>query len=418
MLFAAANFVLLALTLSSVNLRVGRSGNPLFALFAFVVYYNLLNLGQSWVDHGRVRVGVLMLALHGGALLLGLLWLGKRHPPTRCAACQGPEHRPRMKTIRRLIYVEVLKAVGFVALGFLSLFFFDFVDELQSVARPGILAYSAPQALLYVTLLIPSHLYELPLIAVLIGTIFVMARLAQESGATILRTSDSTMARLADAADSRRRLRASSPSRWATMSPWLPTGQRNCSRRASGAASRWWATRGVAQGEAGRHLLRGQRGPDVAQRRAQGHAHPGVRCQRLPASQIYATGARAEHGRWTLVGVERQEYAGADMAARVVTSSLPVYEWPTSLTTEMVSVALLRPERMRTYDLFDYIGHLEANGRRRNATRSSSGTTRFYPCCFVMIALALPFAYLQRPPGGHRATRSSAASCSASASCC
>lgn len=42
---------------------------------------------------------------------------------------------------------------------------------------------------MYVALLIPSHLYELLPIAVLIGTIFVMARLAQSSEYTILRTS-------------------------------------------------------------------------------------------------------------------------------------------------------------------------------------------------------------------------------------
>ena len=37
-----------------------------------------------------------------------------------------------MRTIRRLIYGEVLAAVAFVTLGFLSLyFFFDLVDELR-----------------------------------------------------------------------------------------------------------------------------------------------------------------------------------------------------------------------------------------------------------------------------------------------
>ena len=52
-----------------------------------------------------------------------------------------------MKTIRRLIYVEALKAVAFVTLGFLSLFFFfDFVDELQSIGQPGTLGYGATQA--------------------------------------------------------------------------------------------------------------------------------------------------------------------------------------------------------------------------------------------------------------------------------
>ena len=79
MLFAGANFVLLALTLSSVNPRATRSGNLLFALFAFVIYYNLLNLGQSWVGSGRFSVGGFLLALHGGVMVLGLLWLAKRH---------------------------------------------------------------------------------------------------------------------------------------------------------------------------------------------------------------------------------------------------------------------------------------------------------------------------------------------------
>lgn len=79
MLFAAINFVLLALAVSSVNPRVGRSGNLLFALFAFVVYYNLLNLGQGWVGSGRLGAGVFMLMLHGGVFVLAVLWLAKRH---------------------------------------------------------------------------------------------------------------------------------------------------------------------------------------------------------------------------------------------------------------------------------------------------------------------------------------------------
>ena len=95
-----------------------------------------------------------------------------------------------MKTLRRLIYTEVLASVLFVALGFLALFFFfDFVDELPNVGRNGADGYQVTHALAYVALLLPSHLYELLPIAVLIGTIFVMARLAQSSEYTILRTS-------------------------------------------------------------------------------------------------------------------------------------------------------------------------------------------------------------------------------------
>jgi lipopolysaccharide export system permease protein len=95
-----------------------------------------------------------------------------------------------MKTLRRLIYGEVFSAVSFVVLGFLGLFFFfDLIDELQWVGKGAQGGYQVRHALSYVTLMIPSHVYELLPIAVLIGTIFVMARLAQSSEFTILRTS-------------------------------------------------------------------------------------------------------------------------------------------------------------------------------------------------------------------------------------
>jgi lipopolysaccharide export system permease protein len=76
---AAFNFIVIAVTVSSVNPRAGRSGNLVFALFAFIVYYNLLNLGQSWISGGRTGFGSFMLALHGGTLLVASAWLGKQH---------------------------------------------------------------------------------------------------------------------------------------------------------------------------------------------------------------------------------------------------------------------------------------------------------------------------------------------------
>ena len=68
-----------ALALASVNPRAGRSGNLIFVLFTFVVYNNLLNLGQNWISVGAASFGTLVLVLHGGALLLALAWLAKRH---------------------------------------------------------------------------------------------------------------------------------------------------------------------------------------------------------------------------------------------------------------------------------------------------------------------------------------------------
>ena len=76
---AAVNFVVIALATAGVNPRVGRTANLGFAFMAFIVYFNLLILGKSWVETGQVQFGVYLVALHGGALALALLWLAKRH---------------------------------------------------------------------------------------------------------------------------------------------------------------------------------------------------------------------------------------------------------------------------------------------------------------------------------------------------
>lgn len=76
---AAINFVILAVALANVNPRGGRSGNLIFVVLTFLVYNNLVNLGQSWVFGGIISFAGLLVALHGGVLLLGMLWLVKRN---------------------------------------------------------------------------------------------------------------------------------------------------------------------------------------------------------------------------------------------------------------------------------------------------------------------------------------------------
>ena len=76
---AGLNFVVLALALSSVNPRASRSGNLVFALFAFIVYYNFMVLGQSWVGAGKLGLWPFMGMLHGGILALSCLLLAARH---------------------------------------------------------------------------------------------------------------------------------------------------------------------------------------------------------------------------------------------------------------------------------------------------------------------------------------------------
>ena len=76
---AAFNFLIIALAITSANHRVGRGGNLGLALFIFVMYYNFINLGQSWISANKVQLIPYFLLLHGGVFVLAMTWLMVRH---------------------------------------------------------------------------------------------------------------------------------------------------------------------------------------------------------------------------------------------------------------------------------------------------------------------------------------------------
>jgi len=79
LVIAALNLVVIALAITSANHRVGRGGNLALALFIFIVYYNFINLGQSWISSGKVQFLPFLIALHGGVFCAALTWLTIRH---------------------------------------------------------------------------------------------------------------------------------------------------------------------------------------------------------------------------------------------------------------------------------------------------------------------------------------------------
>ncbi|MDR2129195.1 MAG: LPS export ABC transporter permease LptF [Burkholderiaceae bacterium] len=78
LVLAALNCGILALAATRINPRVGQSAGLVFALLAFACYYNMINVGQSWIASGKVNIALWLLQLHGGILALSLLWLALR----------------------------------------------------------------------------------------------------------------------------------------------------------------------------------------------------------------------------------------------------------------------------------------------------------------------------------------------------
>ena len=318
-----------------------------------------------------------------------------------------------MKTIRRLIYREVLTSIALVVMGFLALFFFfDLVDELQYLGKNNGLAgdstYQIRHALLYVTLLIPNHLYELLPISVLIGSIFVMARLAQSSEYTILRTS------------------GLGPWRALKLLLWLGAifvvlsfvvGDyiSPASERAAQLLKARYQSK-ITVGQTGAWLKEKQASSsfivNVSELSPDNEMH-GVRIFEFDSKGLIVSTTEAPKAAfssgtaWLLSNAMRTEFAvssGANAVpeqARVNRNTVASFRWPTEISTEMVSVALLRPDGMATIDLFNYIRHLEANGQTSQRYEIEFWRKVFYPLsCLVMVMLALPFAYLHFRSGG------------------
>ena len=323
-----------------------------------------------------------------------------------------------MNTVRRLIYGEVLSSIALVALGFLALFFFfDLVDELQYLGKNiiGEGTYQIKHALLYVTLLIPNHLYELLPISVLIGSIFVMARLAQSSEYTILRTSGLGPWRAL-------KLLLGLGAFFVVLSFVVGDYIAPGSERAAQLLKARYQNR-ITVGQTGAWLKEKQANHNFVvnvKELSPDNEMRGVQIYEFNSKGLIVSTTEAPiavfapDDAWLLRNAARAEFEGSASAnglaagdstpaqqAKVHRTTTPSFRWPTEISPEMVSVALLKPERMATIDLFNYIRHLQANDQTAQRYEIEFWKKVFYPLsCLVMVMLALPFAYLHFRSGG------------------
>ena len=75
---AALNLALLAIPLSFVNPRGGRTNNLVLALLVYMVYNNLLSVSQAWVAQGRLSFQIGWWLVHVAMLLMMVVLFFKR----------------------------------------------------------------------------------------------------------------------------------------------------------------------------------------------------------------------------------------------------------------------------------------------------------------------------------------------------
>lgn len=299
-----------------------------------------------------------------------------------------------MRIIDRYLGREIFKATAFVVLAFLALFaFFDLVGELDDLGKGS---YRLVHALLYVVLLLPGHAYELFPIVALIGTLAALATLAANSEFTVMRVAGFspgqaalTLARIGLV------LVAIAVMLGEVIAPEADKAAQRIRLERLGSAVGSDLRTGIWVKSDTRFVNVGQVLPDAQLKNVR--IFDFDRDFRLRSISHAADGTYEGAHRWRLSGVTETLFE----EGRTRVLARDAIAWESELTPDMLSVLLVVPEKLSAWGLYKYTQHLAANKQSTERYEIAFWKKLFYPlAALVMMALALPFAYVQVRHGG------------------
>jgi lipopolysaccharide export system permease protein len=320
-----------------------------------------------------------------------------------------------MTVLGRYFAGEIYRAVAFVLIAFLALFaFLDMMSEIKSVGQGG---YRIEHAFMYVSLGLPNYGYQIMPIASLIGTIYVMAQFAARSEFTVMRASSLSMSGVI-------RMLLPIAIVFAVLTfvlgefvaPRFNDFRENFKRRIQGATissefrSGLWA-KDVLRDPVTKQIA-GSRFLNAGKVELSGELRSvwiyEVDTQMRLMTLITAEEAHfLDNNQWRLDRVKEMRFArdagqrNSGQSAVITQHKFDSSILKSEITPEIMAVMVSDPYRMSALDLILFTRHLEENRQRTDRYEIALWTKLFYPLAvFVMMALALPFAYLQSRSGG------------------
>jgi lipopolysaccharide export system permease protein len=336
-----------------------------------------------------------------------------------------------MKILQRYFFVSITQAVAFVLVAFLGLTaFMDLTQELPAVGKGG---YLLQHALLYVLLLVPGHVYEVMPVAALIGTIYTMAQFAQSSEFTIMRASSMSTSMAG-------RMLAKigivfvvvtfifgelvTP-RTAPLAERIRLSARGATVSAEFRSGMWTKDTVHAGGPKG--PVTGSRFFNARQIQPDGslldvHIYEFDNSMRMRSLVTAASASFMGDSTWRLKDVTENLFAnsralpepgapvpsgqsiqstfGLDTAS-VATHKLPTLDLVSEITPKILSVSRSDPNQMSANELAVYTRHLAENRQETERFKIAFWKKLIDPLSiFVLMAIALPFGYLQTRSGG------------------
>lgn len=319
-----------------------------------------------------------------------------------------------MKILQRYFATEIIQAVFFVTLALLALItFFDLMSELRSINQNG---YQLQHALLYVLLGVPNNIYDFMPIAVLIGTIYVMAQFAQNSEFTIMRASSMSSQTAAV-------MLGKIAFVFVIITLFIgeivaPISEKTANKvklNATGAS----VTQGFRSGLWAKDLihLNGIKGQVIGSRFF--NVKEVLPDRTLLGVKIYEfdtdfhltkeinskRAVYAEKNVWQLFDVTETHFPKNLVTEEMSSENTLKYKSKkiiSEITPDILAVLFIEdPDKMSAFDLFSYTQHLNENKQNSERYKVAFWKKLTYPLTIlVMMALALPFAFLHARNGG------------------
>jgi lipopolysaccharide export system permease protein len=316
-----------------------------------------------------------------------------------------------MQTARRYLAREIYRSTSVVLIALLGLFtFFTLVDELDTVNARFPLS-----ALFYLQgLSLPTRLYDLLPIGLLIGAILALSGLAQRNELVILRVSGVSglgLLRMLWTVSIPIILGALILSEFLTPLAEIKSSEVNLLMRGrvegGRLASGYWFKEPTPNG--------GTRVINVGKLLASGNVE-NLSIYEFPDGLTLSVMTQAKSGKFVKGKLEMQEVVETHLDANIknvladakVTGTpaatvkhLPLQTVDTSLSSERLVARILTPERMSLVALHDYIDYLNRNQLQADRQIVAVWRKMAYPfTLLVMLTIAAPISFMQTRRGG------------------
>jgi lipopolysaccharide export system permease protein len=331
-----------------------------------------------------------------------------------------------MSILQRYFFVSILQAVAFALAALLGLqAFMDLTGELPAVGKNG---YGMQHAALYVLTMLPQHVNEVLPVASLIGTIYTMAQFASTSEFTIMRASSMSTRHAAIMVGKVGVVlvvlafifgELITP-RLAPLAEKIRLTGRGTAVSAEFRSGMW--TKDIVKSGGMSGEVTGTRFFNVREVRPDGQLvdvklYDFDNSFRLRTLTLARTANFQGKNTWQLNDVTENIFSNPALAVdgaqanlannfAQATSAVEIRkhaskELISEITPKILSVSSSDPERMSANELAVYTRHLQENKQGTERFKIAFWKKLFDPLAiFVLMALALPFAYLHTRAGG------------------